>query len=58
MVQNESVEFTKQSFSQFKRVYRRTIKAKRQSFMFENKKFLTDYAKYVVQYLEPKFNKA
>lgn len=55
--QKDYISFTYASFEQFKEVYRRAVDYKDNSFVFDDREFLTDYAKYVIQYLQPKFDR-
>lgn len=50
------VMLDQQTFSKFKRAYNATLKAKRQSFIFEGNEVLVDYAKYVIEHLTNKLN--
>lgn len=55
--QKDYVSFTYASFQTFKEVYRRAVEYHDNSFVYEDKEWLTDYAKYVIQYLQPKFDR-
>jgi len=51
-------EFIEFDYPKFKRLKARVSEAERyavESFIFEGREYLTDYARYVCQYLEPKF---
>lgn len=52
---SEMLEFTPSKARRFKEVYQDTLEHHRQSFIFEGHEFLTDYAKYVIEYLESRF---
>ena len=54
---NNTVEFNEEVYRRFVKKYEDTVKNKRQSFMFGETEVLCDYAKYVIEYLKPKFNK-
>jgi hypothetical protein len=47
------IEFTPEKLKAFKKLYEGTEAGK--TFMFEGKEVLKEYAKYVIEYLEPKF---
>lgn len=51
----EAELFTKTKFIRFVKLYKRAVKNKRDCFMFEEQSMLTSYAKYLIEYLEPKF---
>lgn len=51
----KKLSFTKQQFIEFKKKYEIAVKNNSNSFMFKNNEFLTAYAKYLLQYLEPQF---
>lgn len=46
------IEFDSVKLHKFKATYRKCVKSTRQSFIFERKEFLIDYAKCVIEYLE------
>lgn len=50
-----TISFDKRKFKLFKKAYAHARELKRGSFVFDDNEFLTDYAKYVIEYLEPKF---
>lgn len=50
-----TINFTKEKFDEFKKVYQQAVKDKQEVFIFEGNEFLPDYAKYLIQYLETKF---
>lgn len=49
--------WTLKQFLDFKKEYEFTVKAEHVSFWFEHDEFLTAYAKYLIEYLEPQFKK-
>lgn len=51
------VEFNAESFKKFRARYNTAIEKSENSFVFEGNEYLTSYAKYVIEYLEPKFKK-
>ena len=54
---SEYLYFDEAMFKRFKRVYKRTLLAQRQSFTFEGHDVLCSYAKYVIQYIETELKK-
>lgn len=54
----EYMEFTPENVKRFKAAYNETKRAHRQSFMFDGCEVLTDYAKYVIEYLNQKQKEA
>ena len=52
--QPSSVNFTEKNFLKFVRKYYECLHDDVKQFEFEGHQFLTDYAKYVIEYLEPK----
>jgi len=51
----KQVEFNAENFKAFRKRYNEAIRDSENSFMFEGNEYLTSYAKYVIEYLEPKF---
>ena len=51
----KQVEFNAESFKKFRARYNEAIEKKEIQFTFEGNEYLTSYAKYVIEYLEPKF---
>lgn len=49
--------FTLDTYKRFKLQYQNASKGGLKQFKFEGYDFLTDYAKYLLQYLKPKFEK-
>ncbi len=49
------MEFTKEDFQNFKDQYEKTRENNLKFFTFKNKEFDIWYAKYIIEYLEPKF---
>lgn len=49
--------FTTTTYFQFKSEYLKAVQNKSEQFCFEGHDFLTEYAKYVLEYLKPKFEK-
>lgn len=54
---HDSIEFTPAKFKAFKEAYTAAEKEGKKTFSFDNKAFVTNYAKYLIEYLAPKFNK-
>lgn len=50
-----TISFNKETYLNLKKEYGVSVKKGKESFVFEGKELLTDYAKYVIQYLETKF---
>jgi hypothetical protein len=48
------ITFTEESFVVFQQSYESAVKNHQSSFFFDGKEFLTDYAKYVIQYVQLK----
>lgn len=57
MQEQNMVSFNLEGFKRFKKRYDEACEYHEESFMFEDNEYLTDYAKYVIQYLQPKFDK-
>lgn len=55
MFQENMMNFNVNTFKQLKKEYEKAVKAGQKSFMFNGQELLVDYAKYLIQYLEPKF---
>lgn len=49
------ISWTKIMFIAFKKAYSAALNQNYDSFFFENNEFLTSYAKYLIEYLEPQF---
>lgn len=49
------IEFTKPKFEALKKAYQSAIDNDHDQFEYDNQTYVTDYAKYVIEYLEPKF---
>jgi len=50
----KEVTFTPESLARFKGCYEQTVTLKNKQFEFEGNVYVTDYAKYLIQYLEGK----
>lgn len=48
--------WTKTKFEKFKKAYKLAVKEKKEYFMYEDGEWLTDYAKQMVEFLQPRFN--
>ena len=49
------IHCTKEMFIKFKKAYQSALNKSHDSFFFEGNEFLTSYAKYLIEYLEPQF---
>ena len=49
------LEWTIKQFLAFKKAYSVALNQDYDSFFFEDNEFLTSYAKYLIEYLEPQF---
>jgi|LauGreDrversion4_2_1035121.scaffolds.fasta_scaffold64245_2 hypothetical protein len=54
---NNTITFTPETFENLRKSYQTALQNKREVFKFEGHDLLTDYAKYLIQYLTPKFQK-
>jgi len=50
-----NIEFDAARYARLKVAYAEAVKAEQETFFFEGHTFLTAYAKYVIEYLKPKF---
>ena len=50
--------FTKEVYLEFKVQYMESVRGKKETFFFKGHEFLTSYAKYVLEYISPKFEKS
>jgi len=50
-------EFNKEQFILFKQAYEEAVRLKHRIFIFNGQELLTGYAKYMIEYLDPIFNK-
>lgn len=55
MFQENAMNFNVNTFKQLKKEYEKAVKTGQKSFMFNGQEVLVDYAKYLIQYLTPKF---
>jgi len=51
----QQIEFNHSTFKRFKAFYKEAMEKGNEDFMFLQKPFMTAYAKYLIEYLEPKF---
>lgn len=51
----DQISFTSESFRQFKVEYTQAKEAGKEIFVFKGKEILVAYAKYLIEYLEPRF---
>lgn len=52
---NNTVTFTKQTFESLKQCYNKASKNNEEVFYFQGNQILTQYAKYLIEYLTPNF---
>lgn len=53
----EFIEFSQANIPKFKAAYSLARTKEKKTFIFEGKEFVTDYAKYVIEYIDLQFNK-
>jgi hypothetical protein len=51
-----TLTWTKDKLKRFKKVYSKAVAENEESFFFEGNEFVTGYAKYLIEYLSPKFH--
>lgn len=63
-MENETIEnisgelmFTQKRYNKFKKDYNQAIESKKSHFIFYGREVLIDYAKYVLEYLKPQYEK-
>jgi hypothetical protein len=49
------ITWTRPMFERFKIAHKKAVDEKRESFMFDGNEFITNYAKYLIEYLGGKF---
>lgn len=52
----EAISFTDETFKEFKLEYAKALEENKESFIFQNKTLITNYAKYVIQHVETKLS--
>jgi hypothetical protein len=50
----KNASVTPQNYAKFKKMYNQALKAEKTSFVFEGQEVLVAYAKYLIEYLDPK----
>lgn len=55
-MKNQVIEFDRQELSNLKRAYTIALNNKKEVFLFQGRKVLTAYAKYLIEYLEGRFD--
>lgn len=50
------INFDRQKLRELKTLYNKAVKENKESFMYNGDEYLTSYAKYVIEYLETRFN--
>lgn len=53
----EQITYTLRSAKALKEAYKDAVKYQKDSFVFEGREYVRDYAKYLLQFLETKFGK-
>ena len=51
----EMISFTEADLAEFKSAYNTAVKDNQDSFIFENHEYVVGYAKYLIEYLNSKF---
>jgi basic membrane lipoprotein Med (substrate-binding protein (PBP1-ABC) superfamily) len=51
----KKVSFTPEKLKKFRTAYKNAVDSKKDVFVFEGNGFVTEYAKYMIQYLDTKF---
>ena len=52
----QTIEFDRQEVINLKRAYTMALKSNKEVFQFQGKQILTAYAKYLIEYLEGRFD--
>lgn len=52
-----SIQFTPQLYKELKSEYKKAVDTKKEQFVFQQHPFLTNYAKYLLEYLAQYFEK-
>ena len=52
-----TIQFTPQLYKELKSAYKKAVETKKEQFVFNGHEFLTNYAKYVLEYLGQYFEK-
>jgi hypothetical protein len=53
----DMVKFTPEKLSDLERYYKKAVKDGEDTFMFEGKEWVTDYAKYAIEFLNTKIRR-
>ena len=53
----KTIDWTLPMLRRFKKAYGRAVADKKDSFVFDGNEFVTDYAKYLIEYLDKEFAK-
>lgn len=53
---DNNMEFTKAMFDKFVKMYKEAVSKGEWQFIFMDSVFVTAYAKYLIEYLEPRFD--
>ena len=51
----DNLQFNPEEYTKFKKLYEKAVKDKTEMFVFQDKEILTAYAKYVLEYISPRF---
>jgi hypothetical protein len=52
---SNTISFNKTTFLSLKNEYQKAVETSKNTFMFEGNELLTNYAKYLIEYLTPTF---
>lgn len=52
----KTIIFDYQTFSQLKKDYRNAVENKKETFLFQGTELLTEYAKFIIEYLTSRMN--
>lgn len=53
---SDTINVSREDFKELKKLYANAVKEELPQFMFKGRVLVTGYAKYLIEYLEPKFN--
>jgi hypothetical protein len=55
IIMSNTISFNKTTFLSLKNEYQKAVETSKNTFMFEGNELLTNYAKYLIEYLTPTF---
>jgi hypothetical protein len=55
IIMSNTISFNKTTFLSLKNEYQNAVETSKNTFMFEGNQLLTNYAKYLIEYLTPTF---